>query len=307
MSMHEIDLSRVDLNLLVVFEALMRERHVGRAAARLCLSQSATSHALGRLRELLGDPLFVRHPKGVEPTARAQALAGPVREAMAGLRAILAPRVPFSPATLARRFTIGATDYAVLVVLAPLMETVQREAPGLDLRVVPVDRGGVAEAFDRGALDFAIGNFPDLPHRLEALPLFREQFVGAVRRGHPALRDGKMALADFARLPHALASPRGDSHGRVDEALAPLGLSRRVAVTVPHFLALPFLLGASDLVGVLPGRAAARLAGAAALDLFPLPLEVGDWTLHLVRPRQMAGTPEVDWFCRQVAAIAQTA
>lgn len=294
--MHQIDLTRCDLNLLVVFEALMRERHVGRAAERLFLSQSATSHALGRLRDLLGDPLFVRHPKGVEPTARAQELAPAIADALDRVRAIVTPRAPFDPARLQRVFTIGATDYAVFVVLAPLLARLQESAPGLDLRIVPVDQGGVAAAFDRGELDFAIGNFPDPPHRIESIPLFEERFVGVVRRGHPALEADRLSLDAFTALPHALVSLRGDPHGRVDEALAAIGRSRRVAVTVAHFLALPFVIGASDMVGVLAERAAVRMAETAALSLFALPIEMPSWTLHLLRPRQLADQPEVAWF-----------
>lgn len=307
MSMHDIDLSRADLNLLVVFEALMRERHVGRAAKRLFLSQSATSHALNRLRDLLGDPLFVRHPKGVEPTARAHALAGPIADALRQVRAIVARQAPFEPATLRRAFKIGATDYAVFVVLAPLIARLQAAAPSLDLRVLPVDQAAVAAAFDRGELDFALGNFPAPPHRIEALPLFEERFVGVVRRGHPALKRGRMDLETFAALPHALVSLRGDPHGRVDEALAPLGLKRRVAATVAHFLALPFLIGASNMVGVLAERAAVRMADTAGLSLFRLPLEVPSWTVHLLRSRQLGDAPEIAWFSDMLSKSQGTA
>lgn len=296
MSMHEIDLSRTDLNLLVVFDALMTERHVGRAAARLFLSQSATSHALGRLRELLGDPLFVRHPKGVEPTARARELSEAVADLLGRARAIVAPQSPFSPATLTRTFKIGATDYAVFVVLAPLLARMQAIAPGLDLRILPVDAGRVAEEFDRGDIDFAIGNFTEPPRRIEAVRLFTERFVGVVRRGHPSLVAGGMSLNTFVKTPHALVSLRGDAHGRVDEALEPLGLRRRVAVTVAHFLALPFVIGASDMVGVLAERAAMRMAETAGLSLFRLPIEVPPWDVHLLRARQLADRAEVKWF-----------
>lgn len=303
MSMHQIDLTRVDLNLLVVFEVLMRERHVGRAAERLFLSQSATSHALGRLRELLGDPLFVRHPKGVEPTARALALAGPIADTLERMRAIVAPQEPFDSATLKRTFVIGATDYAVFVVLAPLMARLQAAAPTLDLRIVPVDRDSVTGAFDRGEFDFALGNLTGPPQRLEAVPLFEERFVGIVRQGHPALAHGGMTVETLVGLPHALVSPRGDPHGRLDEALAPLGLRRRVAVTVAHFLALPFLIGGSDMVGVLAERAAVRMAAVAGLSVFPLPLDVPSWTVHLLRSRQLVERPEVRWFSDLLCSV----
>jgi DNA-binding transcriptional LysR family regulator len=296
MSMHKIDLKNCDLNLLVVFEALLRERHVGRAAEALFLSQSATSHALGRLREMLGDPLFVRHPKGIEPTARAQALAAPIAELLKQARTIVAPQAAFDPAKLDRSFTLGATDYAVFVVIAPLLSRLQVRAPKLDLRVLPVDQPGVAGAFDRGAIDFALGSFPDPPHRIEALPLFEERFVGVVRRGHPRLKRGRMSLDDFVATPHALVSLSGDAHGRVDEALGSIGLKRRVAMTVAHFLALPFVVAASDMVGVLAERVAVRMADTTGIALFPLPLDLPKWTVHLLRPRQLRESPEIVWF-----------
>lgn len=296
MSMHQIDLRRCDLNLLVVFEALMLERHVGRAAARLFLSQSATSHALGRLREMLDDPLFLRNPKGVEPTARSRELAAQIAELLAQARAIMTPRAPFDPANLDRTFTLGATDYAVFVVIAPVLSRLQALAPRLNLRVLPVDQRSVAGAFDSGAIDFAVGNFPDLPHRIESLPLFEERFVGVVRSGHPKLNHGHMKLEDFVTTPHALISLAGDSHGRVDEALEALGLKRRVAMTVAHFLSLPFVVSSSDMIGVLAERAAVRMADTAGIALFSLPLDLPSWTVSLLRVRQLRESPEIAWF-----------
>lgn len=288
------DLTRIDLNLLVVFEALMAERHVGRAAARLHLSQSATSHALGRLREMLADPLFLRHPKGVAPTPRALALAAEVAEALARVRRIVAPPAPFDPATLKRGFAVGATDYAVFVAIAPVLGRLQAAAPGVDLRISPVHQGDFVERFDRGELDLVLGNFPEVPRRLERFDLFEERFVGVVRRGHPRLDAGRLDLETFASLPQALVAFR-EPRGLVDEALAAQGLSRRVALTVSHFLALPFIIGASDLVGVLAERAASRLAQIAGLSVFELPLETPRWTLHLLRNRQRAEDPALAW------------
>jgi len=296
MYMHRIDLSRVDINLLVVFEAIMSERHVGRAARKLSLSQSATSHALSRLRELLGDPLFVRHPKGVEPTTRAQTLAPLISTTLDSVREIVAPQAGFDPALLQGQFTIGATDYAVSVVIAPLIRRIQTSAPRLKLRIVSVDRENIVPGFDRGSLDFAIASFPDPPHRIEALPLLEEHFVGIARNGHPSLEGDTMSLEAFVDTPHALVSPRGDAHGLVDEALARVDHSRNVTLTVPHFLALPSIVAASDLVGALAERVARPVARSAGLTVFPLPFEVPSWAIHLLRPRQMCERPEVVWF-----------
>lgn len=297
------DLTKADLNLLAVFEALMVERHVGRAAARLHLSQSATSHALGRLRDLLHDELFVRHPKGIEPTARARALAEPVTEVLARVRSIVAPPRPFDPSTLSRSFAIGATDYAAVAVVAPILATLQAEAPGVELRLLPIDGTSVVGGLDRGDLDLAIGNFPSLPQRVEAIPLFEERFVGVVRRGHPGLTDGRMDLATFVALKHALVSPRGDARGRVDEVLGQLGLERHVAVTVSGFLSLPFMLENSDMVGVLAECISQRLAETAGLHLFDLPVDLAPWTVHLCRLGQLAADPELGWLTARLASL----
>ena len=292
----DVDLTKVDLNLLVVFDALLRERHVGRAAERLFLSQSATSHALGRLRTLLGDPLFTRHPRGVEPTLRARALAAPVGEVLAGVRAIMRPERPFDPKQLRRTFRVAAHDLTVLMVLAPLMSRLDGIAPGVDVRALAVNHETVVDDLDRGELDLALGAFGEMPQRFQKTPSFTDSFIGVARKAHPGLEAGQMSLEAFVDLPHALVSWSGDVDGQVDRVLATLGLRRRVALTVTSFLALPFVVGSSDIVSVLPRSAAVRMAESAALTLFPLPIEVKPFTSFVVGLRQLASQPDVAWF-----------
>src|SRR3990172_1394521 len=202
--MNRIDLRRADLNLLVVFQVLYAERHVGRAAQRLALTQSATSHALSRLRDLFGDPLFVRHPKGVEPTARALALAPAIEDILNRAQSILAspefdPGVPSS-------FTIATIDLTVPTIIVPLIEHLRRVAPAIDLRVVPLVREHVAAAFDRQEIDMAILNFPDPPKRLARLPVLKDRYVGIARRDHPGLKAKSLTARAYAALPHLLFS-----------------------------------------------------------------------------------------------------
>jgi DNA-binding transcriptional LysR family regulator len=308
MLMHEIDLTRIDLNLLVVFQALMDERHVGRAASRLCLSQSAASHALGRLRHLLGDVLFVRHPRGIEPTIRARALAEPIAEVLVRVRSIVAPEAPFDPATLRKSFRIAAHDFAVLTLLVPLIAELGNRAPFVELRTFPTNPDTVVAMLDRGELDFAIGSYPGVAsQRVQRVPLFTDSFVGIVRRGHPRLRRGRMALEDFAGLPHALVAPGGGSHGPVDDVLASLGLHRRVAITINHFLALPFLVETSDMIGVMPERVAAKLGGTVALEFFPLPVSVAPFTIYMLTLAQLSGQPDLVWMKSLLEEVASRA
>ena len=194
--LHEINLGRIDLNLFVLFEAVRAESHVGRAAERLNLSASAVSHGLARLRRLLNDPLFLRTPKGVVPTARAAELAGPIAEILAQARRVVATAEPFDPHTSARRFTIGAPDGALAAILSPLLDRLRTSAPSIDLgirQVLPLpgsvesDRAwsaGLADLESR-ALDIAILPIDQAPPRFTLRTLFEEEFVIGMRKGHP--------------------------------------------------------------------------------------------------------------------------
>ncbi len=293
--MHEIDLTRVDLNLLVVFEALLRERHVGRAAATLSLSQSATSHALGRLRTMFDDPLFVRHPRGIEPTTRARELAEPITDALSRVRRIMTPQPVFEPATLRRTVTVAAHDYALAVLAPALVAELRQQAPGVDLRCVSADPVSVIDGLDRGEFDFALGGFVDLTvDRMTRTVLFSDRFVGVARLGHPGVRDGRMPLDTFVALPHVLMSASNPPRGDVDQSLSKLGRERRITVTVPTFQTLPYVVESSDVIGVLPERLARRIAR--HLEIFELPVEVGTVTCSMLVPAPLAGLPEMKWF-----------
>jgi len=310
--MKSVDLTRFDLNLLVVMDALLAERHVGRAAVRLHLSQSATSHALSRLRTALDDPLFIRNPKGIEPTPLAMALGPKITALLEQIRGITSPRGPFEPGALTRKFTIGATDYAVMTVLTPAISMVQAAAPGVVLQIVPTDRESVAHRLDTGEMDLAIGSgsFTAVPQRFDIVPLFEERFVGIARRDHPCLRKrGKrvsMNLGEFVELPHALVSPKGDTRGAIDVALQKIGRMRKVVVTCPNFLAVPFLVGSSDVIAVIAERAAIRLADAAGLSLFELPIQTPGWSVYIGRARGRAAEPEIAWLTNVIAAAARS-
>ncbi len=305
MTMHPIDLTRVDLNLLVVFEALMRERHVGRAAARLSLSQSATSHALGRLRTLFDDPLFVRNPRGIEPTPRGRDLAQPVSDALSRLRQLLSPPSAFDPARLRRTFTVATHDYALAVLMPSFMADLRIQAPGVDLRCVSIDPSEVIDGLDRGELDFALGGFVGIDaERVARTVLFSDRFIGVARRDHPQLNAGRMSLEDFVSLPHVLMSPGGRPRGDIDQALSSLGVERRVALTVPNFLALPYMIEKADLIGVLPERLALRAAKTHSLALFDLPFEVDCITCNMLALAPLIEQAEIKWLAALLKSAA---
>ena len=303
MLMNQIDLRRADLNLLVVFQVLLAERHVGRAAQRLVLTQSAASYALGRLRDLFRDPLFVRHPKGVEPTSRALALAPAIADILHRAEKLLAPPV-FNPA-LPRSFTIATIDLTVPIIIVPLIEHLRRVAPAIDLRIVPLVREYVAAAFDRQEIDMAILNFPNPPKRLAYLPVLKDRYIGIARRGHPGLK-AKLTARAYAALPHLLFSPRGDPKGIVDEPLAQLSsVRRRIVMTIPHISAVPLIVARTDLVAVIAERIARLYAGEYDLMLFDPPVKLPAFTISTLTSIAFAGDPALQWLQQQVKQVCE--
>src|ERR1700752_2242201 len=242
--LNEINLARIDLNLLALFDVIFAERHVGRAAARLNLTASAVSHGLARLRRLLNDPLFLRPPKGVLPTARASALAEPIADVLARARNVIAAAEPFDPARSSRRFIIGAPDGVSSVFLSPLLTRLQRHAPGIDIglrQLLPpsggqsVDRAwlpALAE-LERGTMDIAVAPIDRAPARFATRLLFEGDFVVVMRKGHPFA--ARPTLQRFCGARHFGLPMRRAPPGFPADGLAMGGARRRVVLTVPDF------------------------------------------------------------------------
>lgn len=256
--LHEIDLSRTDLNLLVLFETVLRELHVGRAAERLNLSPSAVSHGLGRLRQQLNDPLFLKVPRGVVPTERATLLAEPIADILARVRSVVASAEPFDPATSRRRFVIGSPDGSAIVALPALLTHLAEHAPGIDIgsRQIMPDIAlarpwdTVYRALDTGMVHIAAITFGDVPSRFVSRPLWDDRFVVVCRRDHPfALAP---SLDTYCAARHLVVSTTGDAGSYTGELLASLGRSRRVQATVPNFVAALLTVAESDLLATVP-------------------------------------------------------
>ncbi len=272
--MNDLHLAALDLNLLVSLDALLEERSVTRAAERVGVTQSAMSHALARLRVVTGDPLLVRGSGKMVATPRAEELGPPIRRALDDLARALRAPAAFDPKTARQRIRIGTSDYNELVLLPGVVARLAREAPGIELRVVPYVESA-ADLLGTGALDLVIAPLrpQDETPGVFARKFLDETFVCVVRRGHP-LAKKKLTLARYAAAAHALISPRGKEGSFADDALAALGLSRRVAVTVPHFLVAPHLVASSDLLLTLAARVAEVLAGPLGLVVLQLPAEL---------------------------------
>lgn len=269
-------MASIDLNLLVAFEALHRERSVTRAGRRLGLSQPAASAVLARLRAAFGDELFVRTPRGLEPTPRAEALAGPVGRALADLRAAL-DEGDFDPARSADTFRLGAVDAVLSVLLGRVGARVLSEAPSARLVVRPVDPGQVCDLFEAREIDLALCPLRDPPAHVGAEDLFAIDLVVATRPGHPLTRGraaAKVSANDLARFPHVAVSFAGPGRSAIDEALAAAGLERHVAAVLGSFLAVPHLLATSDAVAIVPGPFARAFAAKGLLACVALPPEL---------------------------------
>lgn len=255
-------LRTLDLNLLKIFDVVMAERNLTRAAHQLALTQPAVSNALRRLREALGDELLVRQGRTLEPTARAQELWPAVRDTLQRLQQALAPNV-FDPGTATTTFVLTMADATAAELMPPLVEVITRLAPDVSLRVVPLTTRDPRKMLDEGHADLAIGNFPavmaDLTARAQSGEtvaflhhrLFQGDYVCAMRRGHP-LAKGTLTLDRFCAARHMLVSFSGRAYGFIDEALGALDRNRRVVLTVNQFFTAGKIVAQSDLLTVLP-------------------------------------------------------
>jgi DNA-binding transcriptional LysR family regulator len=308
--LHEIDLSRADLNLLVLFDAVLREGHVGRAAEQLNLSPSAVSHGLGRLRRMLNDPLFLRTPRGVVPTARAHELAAPVADILARVRNVVATAEPFDPLTSTRRFTIGAPDGVSAVFLPLLLSDLRQVAPMIDISVrqlLPTTTETSPErvwkvAFtelESRAMDIAVIPSDDVPARFHSRLLFEEDFIPAMRIGHPFTEDP--SLDRYCQLQHLVVSVTGDPYGFVDEVLAQQGKRRRVALTVPNFMFALAMVAESDLVCALPRRFVRLHGPRFGVVAVEAPAQLGRFRLNAVTPRVALLDAGLAWLFERLA------
>lgn len=297
-------LAALDLNLVRALDVLLDERHVTRAAARLGVTQSAASHALARLREELGDPLLVRGAGGaLSHTERAARLAPVVRAALAQLAAAWREPV-FEPATSRRTFHVGSGDFAELVMLPPLMRRIAATAPKVNLFFRAMTEGAAELAV--GKLDAYLAPAREPSAGLYQRHLFDESFVVMMREGHPAA-SSKLTLEKFCALDHLLVAPRGTPGGYVDEALARLGLSRRVALSVPHFLIAPHVVASTDLVMTVAWRIAAAFRKSHSLVLREPPLALPTFPMHLVWHERTHVEPAHRWLREQIFACAPRA
>jgi DNA-binding transcriptional LysR family regulator len=306
--LNKTNLARIDLNLLVLFETVLEERHVGRAAARLNVSPSAVSHGLGRLRELMQDPLFLRQPKGVVPTERARLLAAPVADILERTRQVISRAEKFDPRHSVRRFSIGAPDAVTAVVLPPLLAELRREAPSIDLatrNLIGRFDASLME-LDQRTLDVALLPLSDIPGRFVARTLFEQtDFVIVRRAGHPM--GAKLTLAKYCEAMHLMVSASADLLGLVDRLLEKQGLSRRVVLTVSNFSLALSIVAESDLVAAMPRVFAARYAPRYRAVVCDPPFPIPSDPVRAIAPMAATADAGLAWLLGALERAARTA
>ena len=296
-----MNLRTIDLNLLVVLDALVEERSVRRAASRIGLSQSATSHALERLRKLLDDELLVRTSTGMEPTPRALELAGPVRLALEEIQGALAPP-RFEPARDERLFTVAIETYETIVVLPYVIDVFRNEARRLKLSARTGSVQDILTGIDQGRIDLGVGLFSELPDRFMTCRLLGDRYICAMRADHP-LASVPLTLETYCKAPHLVVSMSGSSTDPVDHALNQLHRQRDVVMRLPHGLASVMALTKSDMIASMTCGAAKTFSVAGPLVLRDLPFEVPRIDFRLVWNRRFKDSPANIWLRRKFTAI----
>ena len=302
----------LDLNLLRVFDRVMSEGSLTRAAEVLALTQPAASHALKRLHAWVGEPLFQRSAAGMKPTARAVALWPQVRAALQSLEQTLAP-AGFDPRTDHAEFRVTMADAAAATLAPGIVQAIEAEAALADIRILPLTTRDPRALLHAGEVDLAIGHFPALLSALLAegerallrhLRLHRTEYVCVMRRGHP-LAEGELTLERYCAAHHVLVSVSGRAHAEVDEALALRGWRRRVLLTVNQYHTAGRVVTQSDLVTVLPASFVGAAAGPDQVVTRALPVDIAPLTVEMVWLARRDAEPAHRWLRERVARAAR--
>jgi DNA-binding transcriptional LysR family regulator len=284
-----------DLNLLRIFDALWRHGHLGHASEELELSQPALSHSLKRLREQIGDVLFVKAHNGMQPSARAVQLAPIVQSLLASVRESVLTTPAFEPQIARRTFTIAMSDVGEMVFLPKLLSQITREAPFVNITTVSMSPREMVEAMQRGQVDLTLGYFPDLKGSdVFQQRLFGHGFVCLVSRDHSAAH-GKLTQQQFRDFPHAVVQTEGRSQEIVEQYLKKKGIVRRELLHCPHFLSIPMVIASTDMIVTVPEPVGKVFAKIASLQVLKPPFAFPDYDLKQNWHRCQHDDPGNQW------------
>jgi DNA-binding transcriptional LysR family regulator len=299
-----VNLAGFDMRLLLVFDALIRERSVTAASQRLGLTQPATSNALNRLRHHLRDPLFLKTAQGMEPTPRAVALAGPVSHALRQLEVVLDPPV-MPPGGNKWTFQMAVSDHVSIVVLPHLAERMEKLAPGLELRLKSKVLRTLPAMLDSGEVDLALGFNPNLPKRFKSKLLFEDRYVALMRSTH-ALARGRLTLPRFAAARHVLVRPSGEAGSLLDHMLERKRAKRHISMSVTQLISALFLVESSDLVTAAFRSTAEYCLARSGFDIIAHPLPLGPIPITMVWHAGTTDHPAHRWMREQIAMICRS-
>jgi DNA-binding transcriptional LysR family regulator len=294
-----VSFNQLDLNLLRVFDAVFQTRSVSAAASMLGTSQPGVSKQLNRLRELLHDPLFIRTTDEMAPTSRADALAGPVREALWKVRHAIESQLGFCPRSSSRTFRIYMSDFGQMAFLPKLLNFLSNDAPGVNIHTVQVPTSrGRALALESGEVDLAVGHFEDFSESIQREVLFEEHYVGLVRAHHPHI-GRTVTLAEFLATPHLVYHPSGGGHSSqdavVERAFCSAGVERRVALRVAHTMGLTSIVSQTNLLVVVPYRLARACGSLVDVTILALPIEIPHFPIALYWHERFSADPGNVW------------
>ena len=301
-----MDIRQVDLNLLPVLDALLRHASVTQAAHELNMSQSAMSSALGRLRGLLGDELFVRSGRGLVATPRAQALAQPLADMLDQIRDRVLQSPHFEAGSSRREFRLLLSDIGAYVMLPRIVRALREQAPSVRLALRTLVASEMADDLAQGRADLAIGTFPQLPQTVFQRRLFDRLWIGAVRPGHP-WAGKRLTLQEFAQLPQLVVRMASGIQDRIDAALAQEGLTRSDVLELPSYLMVPPLLAAGDFVTVLPQQLFDDFAQSAEYGMVTLPFELPASTIRMHWHRRFHEDGANIWLRNAVSQVLSAA
>ncbi len=297
-----MELSDIDLNLLVLFQQLMVERRVSKVAENMGLTQPAVSNALAKLRRLFDDELFLRSPQGMVPTPFAEQLGEPIGYALGMIHGGLNQRTEFDPASVKRTVTIGMTDIGEIVFLPSLIERLGRDAPGITLNTVRNTAVNLRDDMASGKVDLAIGLLPQLKAGFFQRRLFCQRYVCLFRRGH-ALDRPRLTLADYKAAEHLVIVSAGTGHGKVDELIQKAGINRTVRLTVPHFVSVGHILQGTGLVATVPERLALKLVEPFELTLRTHPVKLPEAPINMFWHAKVHREPANQWLRNMVVDL----
>jgi len=297
------NLRKIDLNLLTIFDAIFRERHISRAAERLGMSQSAVSHALSRLREILEDPLFERHASTMEPTRRALEIARPVQDALHDLAGILAPMEGFDARSTKRIFTIAMGDYCECLLLPPLMQWLNRNAPNIQISILPEDTPEARELLYQGRIDLLLDYMPLEADGIVARALYQEHLCVVASRTRANVGD-QLSVASFASAKHVIYGRHSALGSLLEVALRREEVERTNVLVASSLVSMLLIASRSGLLASVPRKLAAHYADDLDLVIFPLPVEMEDLTVKMYWQQEQQEDPSHRWLRELLSRIA---